>query len=62
MIVTEAMNQACWMNSRNWKGRRKIPRRSQRPAGEWCRENGVTPPPRSFEEKMTMSPGSVTRG
>jgi phospholipid/cholesterol/gamma-HCH transport system ATP-binding protein len=39
-----------------------IPRRSQRPAGEWCRENGVTPPPRSFEEKMTMSPGSVTRG
>jgi phospholipid/cholesterol/gamma-HCH transport system ATP-binding protein len=39
-----------------------IPRRSQRPAGEWCRENRVTPPPRSFEEKMTMSPGSVTRG
>jgi len=25
-----------------------IPRHSQRPAGEWCRENGVTPPPRSF--------------
>ena len=21
-IVTEAMNQACWMNSRSWKGRR----------------------------------------
>ena len=21
MIVTEAMNQACWMNSRSWKGR-----------------------------------------
>ena len=21
MIVTEAMNQACWMNSRVWKGR-----------------------------------------
>jgi phospholipid/cholesterol/gamma-HCH transport system ATP-binding protein len=39
-----------------------IPRRSQRPPGEWCRENGIAPPPRSFEEKMTMSPGSVTRG
>jgi len=25
-----------------------IPRHSQRPAGEWCRENGATPPPRSF--------------
>jgi phospholipid/cholesterol/gamma-HCH transport system ATP-binding protein len=35
-----------------------IPRRSQRPAGEWCRENGVTPPPGSFEESMTMSPGA----
>ena len=26
MIVTEAMNQACWTNSRNWNGRRKSPR------------------------------------
>ena len=34
-----------------------IPRRSQRPPGEWCRENGVTPPPGSFEENMTMSTG-----
>ena len=25
-----------------------IPRRSQRPPGEWCRENGITPPPGSF--------------
>ena len=25
MIVTEAMNQACWMNSRSWKGRRNRP-------------------------------------
>jgi phospholipid/cholesterol/gamma-HCH transport system ATP-binding protein len=24
------------------------PRRAQRPAGEWCRVNGVTPPPGSF--------------
>jgi phospholipid/cholesterol/gamma-HCH transport system ATP-binding protein len=26
-----------------------IPRRSQRPPGEWCRQNGVTPPPGSFQ-------------
>lgn len=25
-----------------------LPRRAERPAGEWCRENGVTPPPGSF--------------
>ena len=35
-----------------------IPRRSQRPPGDWCRENGVTPPPGSFQENMTMSPGA----
>ena len=34
------------------------PRRSQRPPGEWCKENGVTPPPGSFEENMTMTIGS----
>jgi phospholipid/cholesterol/gamma-HCH transport system ATP-binding protein len=34
-----------------------IPRRSQRPAGEWCRENSVAAPPGSFEENMTMSTG-----
>jgi phospholipid/cholesterol/gamma-HCH transport system ATP-binding protein len=33
------------------------PRRSQRPAGEWCRENGVTPPPGSFEANMSMTIG-----
>ena len=26
-----------------------MPRRSQRAPGEWCRDNGVTPPPGSFE-------------
>ncbi|MQA23868.1 MAG: ATP-binding cassette domain-containing protein [Micromonosporaceae bacterium] len=26
-----------------------LPRRTQRPPGEWCRQNGVTPPPGSFE-------------
>ncbi|HSE10387.1 MAG TPA: ABC transporter ATP-binding protein, partial [Nocardioidaceae bacterium] len=35
-----------------------IPRRSQRPPGDWCRENGVTPPPGSFEENMSMAPGA----
>ena len=35
-----------------------IPRRSQRPPGEWCKENGVTPPPRSFQENMIMSTGA----
>jgi phospholipid/cholesterol/gamma-HCH transport system ATP-binding protein len=34
------------------------PRRSQRPPGAWCKENGVTPPPGSFEENMTMTIGS----
>jgi phospholipid/cholesterol/gamma-HCH transport system ATP-binding protein len=33
------------------------PRRSQRPPGEWCRENGVTPPPGSFEANMSMTIG-----
>ena len=35
-----------------------IPRRSQRPPGEWCNENGVTPPPGSFQENMIMSAGA----
>ena len=35
-----------------------IPRRSQRPPGEWCRQNGVTPPPGSFEENMSLATGS----
>ena len=34
------------------------PRRSQRDPGAWCKENGVTPPPGSFEENMTMTTGS----
>ena len=32
-----------------------IPRRSQRPPGDWCREHGVTPPPGSFEQNMSMA-------
>jgi phospholipid/cholesterol/gamma-HCH transport system ATP-binding protein len=35
-----------------------IPRRSQRPPGEWCRVHGVIPPPGSFEENMTMATGA----
>ncbi len=34
------------------------PRRSQREPGSWCRENGIEPPPGSFEENMTMTTGS----
>jgi phospholipid/cholesterol/gamma-HCH transport system ATP-binding protein len=35
-----------------------IRRRSQRPPGEWCRANGVIPPPGSFQENMLMSAGA----
>ncbi len=35
-----------------------IARRSQREPGAWCRENDVTPPPGSFEENMSLAPGS----
>ena len=31
-----------------------MPRRGQRPPGEWCKANGVTPPPGSFEEQISM--------
>ncbi|RLV56432.1 ABC transporter ATP-binding protein [Aeromicrobium phragmitis] len=34
-------------------------RRAQRPAGQWCRENGVVPPPGSFEDAVT-APGAST--
>ncbi len=34
------------------------PRRSQREPGSWCKENGVEPPPGSFEENMTMTTGA----
>ena len=36
-----------------------IPRRGQRPPGEWCRLNGVTPPPGSFTSSNAgLAPGS----
>ena len=34
------------------------PRRAQREPGAWCRENGITPPPGSFDESVSMAPGS----
>jgi phospholipid/cholesterol/gamma-HCH transport system ATP-binding protein len=35
-----------------------VPRRSQREPGAWCRDNGVTPPPGSFDDKMSMATGA----
>jgi phospholipid/cholesterol/gamma-HCH transport system ATP-binding protein len=34
-----------------------IPRRSQREPGSWCKDNGVTPPPGSFQPAMSMATG-----
>ncbi len=34
-----------------------VRRRAQRPAGEWCRTQGVTPPPGSFESSRAGVPG-----
>ena len=34
-----------------------VPRRSQREPGAWCKEHGVTPPPGSFEDNMSMTTG-----
>jgi phospholipid/cholesterol/gamma-HCH transport system ATP-binding protein len=36
-----------------------IPRKSQRPPGEWCRANGVTPPPGSFQPDSVLSGGGA---
>ena len=35
-----------------------IPRKSQRPPGEWCRENGITPPPGSFLTDSVLAGGT----
>lgn len=35
------------------------PRVAQREPGAWCRENGITPPPGSFDENMSLAPGST---
>ena len=36
------------------------PRRGERPAGEWCREHGVTPPPGSFQTAGALTPPRQT--
>jgi len=36
-----------------------IPRRTQKPPGQWCRENGVTPPPGSFQPDAVLAGGSL---
>ncbi len=33
------------------------PRRAERPAGDWCRANGMTPPPGSFQSTTAGIPG-----
>ncbi|MQA17847.1 MAG: ABC transporter ATP-binding protein, partial [Pseudonocardiaceae bacterium] len=33
-------------------------RATQHEPGEWCRLNGVTPPPGSFAPDMVMTPGA----
>ncbi|WP_235545764.1 ABC transporter ATP-binding protein [Phycicoccus sp. Soil802] len=33
------------------------PRRGERPAGQWCRDNGITPPPGSFHSHNAGVPG-----
>ncbi|GAA0194767.1 MULTISPECIES: ABC transporter ATP-binding protein [unclassified Aeromicrobium] len=35
------------------------PRVAQREPGAWCRDNGITPPPGSFDENMSLAPGST---
>jgi phospholipid/cholesterol/gamma-HCH transport system ATP-binding protein len=35
------------------------PRAAQREPGAWCREHGITPPPGSFEENMSLAPGAT---
>ncbi|TCJ30340.1 ABC transporter ATP-binding protein [Nocardioides jejuensis] len=39
-----------------------IPRRTQRPPGEWCRINGVTPPPGSFRADSILSATAAAKG
>ncbi|HSX66911.1 ABC transporter ATP-binding protein [Nocardioides sp.] len=39
-----------------------IPRKSQRPPGEWCRLNGVTPPPGSFRADSILAANASAKG
>ncbi|MDO9378221.1 MAG: ABC transporter ATP-binding protein [Nocardioidaceae bacterium] len=35
------------------------PRRGQKTPGEWCRAHGVTPPPGSFQDDVSLAPGAT---
>jgi phospholipid/cholesterol/gamma-HCH transport system ATP-binding protein len=39
-----------------------VPRKTQRPAGEWCRINGVTPPPGSFRADSILAANASAKG
>jgi phospholipid/cholesterol/gamma-HCH transport system ATP-binding protein len=39
-----------------------VPRRGERPPGQWCADNGVTPPPGSFESHTAGVPGARSVG
>jgi phospholipid/cholesterol/gamma-HCH transport system ATP-binding protein len=39
-----------------------IPRKSQRPPGEWCRLNGITPPPGSFRADSILAANASSKG
>ncbi len=39
-----------------------IPRKTQRPPGEWCRLNGVTPPPGSFRADSILAANASAKG
>ncbi len=39
-----------------------LPRRAERPPGQWCREHGVTPPPGSFEGRRDVERPTVDLG
>jgi phospholipid/cholesterol/gamma-HCH transport system ATP-binding protein len=39
-----------------------IPRKTQMPPGEWCRANGVTPPPGSFRADSILAANASAKG
>lgn len=39
-----------------------LPRAAERPPGQWCRDNGVTPPPGSFEGRRDTAQPTVELG
>ncbi|MGN9806366.1 ABC transporter ATP-binding protein [Micromonospora sp. L32] len=39
-----------------------LPRQAERPPGQWCRDNGVTPPPGSFEGRRDTAQPTIELG